>query len=115
MSFITVVLQSEASSSLLILLKKHTGLGFSEIKSCINNKLPLMTANYVNNDEIQKMKNLVEELIVHNKEFEIFEQNGSYTEMLPLKHFMNSFGMSKQISEDRERMDDLLIPEDDES
>nr|WP_154985934.1 hypothetical protein [Paenibacillus xylanexedens] len=60
------------------------------------------------------MKDLVEELIDNDASIQLFEQDGDYKdkEELPLDHFMNSFGMSKQIAEDRERIDDILVEED---
>ncbi len=114
MTKISVTLQSESASNLLMAIKKHTGLGLSEIKTRISNNNPLMEVDYVNNDEMEKMKDLVEDLIKYNANFKLFEQNEDYREELPLEHFMNSFELSRQIAEDRERMDDILVEEDDE-
>lgn len=114
MTRISVALQSETSSKLLMTIKKHTGLGLSDIKTRIDNNTPLMEVDYVNNKEMEKMKDLVEELINNNANFQLFEQDDDYKEELPLEHFMNSFEMSRQIAEDRERMDDILVEEDKE-
>ncbi|MEK3734061.1 hypothetical protein MKX64_16805 [Paenibacillus sp. FSL M8-0334] len=114
MTRISVTLQSETSSKLLMTIKKHTGLGLSDIKTRTDNNTPLMEVDYVNNEEMEKMKDLVEDLIDNDASFQLFEQDGDYKEELPLDHFMNSFEMSRQIAEDRERMDDILVEEDEE-
>lgn len=107
-----MTLQSISNSNLLMIIKKHTGLGISEIRDRISNDKPLMEVNFVNNVEMEKMKDIVEDLIKYNANFKLFEQDEDYKEELPLEHFMNSFEMSRQIAEDRERMDDILIEED---
>ncbi|MBB6020889.1 hypothetical protein HNR77_001951 [Paenibacillus sp. JGP012] len=73
-----------------------------------------MEVDYVNNKEMEKMKDLVEDLIDNDASIQLFEQDGDFKEELPLGHFMKSFGMSRQIAEDRERMDDILVEEDEE-
>lgn len=114
MTRITITLQSKSASNLLMTIKKHTNLGLSDIKNRISNNNYLMEIEYVNNDEMEKMKDLIEDLIKQNADFKLFEQDEDYKEELPLEHFMNSFEMSRQIAEDRERMDDILMEEDDE-
>jgi len=99
-----VTLQSETSSKLLTIIKKHTSLGLSDIKTRTDNHVLLMEVDYVNNEEMERMKDLVEDLIDNDASFQLFEQDGDYKVELPLDHFMNSFEMSKQIAEDRERM-----------
>ncbi|KPV55621.1 hypothetical protein QJ48_32135 [Paenibacillus sp. A3] len=114
MTRIAITLLSGSAGNLLMTIKKHTGLGLSEIKTRISNISPLMEVDYVNNNEMEKMKDLVEDLIQHKANFKLFEQDEDYKEELPLEHFMNSFEMSRQIAEDRERMDDILGEEDNE-
>ena len=107
MTRISVTLQSETSSKLLMIIKKHTSLGLSDIKNRTDNHAPLIEVDYVNDEEMERMKDLVEDLIDNDASFQLFEQDGDYKVELPLDHFMNSFKMSKQIAEDRERMDDI--------
>ncbi|MGG4455519.1 hypothetical protein [Brevibacillus porteri] len=114
MTKITIILQSESTSNLLMTIKKHTALGLSEIKNHISNNIPLMEVEYVDNDEMEKMKGLVEDLIKNKASFKLYEQDEDYKEELPLEHFMNSFELSRQIAKDRERLDDILVEEDDE-
>lgn len=112
MTRIFMTLQSESNSNLLMTIKKHTGLGLSEIKNRIGNNKPLIEVSFANSDEMEKIKDIIEDLNKHNAKFKLFEQDEDYKEELPLEHFMNSFEMSRQIVEDRERMDDSLIEED---
>lgn len=112
MTRIYIKLESGSSSNLLMTIKKHIGLGLSDIKTRINNDSPLMEVDYVNNSEMEKMKDLVGDLIKLNAKFKLFEHDEDYKEELPLEHFINSFEMSRQIEEDRERMDDILVEED---
>ncbi|WGV58796.1 hypothetical protein QIH01_25525 [Brevibacillus brevis] len=114
MTKITIILQSESTSNLLMTIKEHTELGLSEIKNHISNNIPLMEVDYIDNNEMEKMKGLVEGLIKNKANFKIYEQDDDYKEELPLEHFMNSFELSRQIAEDRERLDDILVEEDDE-
>lgn len=112
MTRIYIKLESGSASNLLMTIKKHSGLGLSDIKTRINNDNPLMEVDYVNNSEMEKMKDLVEDLIKLNANFKLFEHDEDYKEELPLEHFINSFEMSRQIEEDRERMYDILVEED---
>ncbi|BAH45439.1 hypothetical protein BBR47_44620 [Brevibacillus brevis NBRC 100599] len=114
MTKITIILQSESTSNLLMTIKKHTAVSLSEIKNHISNNIPLMEVDYVDNDEMEKMRALVEDLIKNKARFKLYEQDEDYKEELPLDHFMNSFELSRQIAEDRERLDDILVEEDDE-
>ncbi|MFF2484320.1 hypothetical protein [Paenibacillus sp. NPDC058071] len=114
MTRISVTLQTESASKLLMNIKKYTGLGLSDIKTRINSNNPLMEADFVNSEDMEKMKELVEELVNNNANFQLFEQDDDYKEELPLEHFMNSFEMSKQIAQNRERMDGILVEEDEE-
>ncbi|MEC0210445.1 hypothetical protein [Paenibacillus ehimensis] len=113
MTRIAITLLSESASHLLMTIKKHTGLGLSEIKTRISHINPLMEVDYVNNNEMEKMKDLVEDLIQHKANFKLFEHDEDYKEELPLEYFMNSFKMARQIAENRERMDEILVKEDD--
>ncbi|MCP1308100.1 hypothetical protein [Paenibacillus tyrfis] len=113
MTRINITLLS-GSAGHLMTIKKHTGLGLSEIKTRISNINPLMEVDYVNINERKKMKDFVEDLIKHKANFKLFEQDEDYKEELPLEHFMNSFELSRQIAEDREKMDEILVEEDDE-
>ncbi|MGG4450226.1 hypothetical protein ABEX29_21435 [Brevibacillus porteri] len=114
MTKITIILQSESTSNLLMTIKKHTALSLSEIKNHISNNSPLMEVDNVNNEEMEKMKGLVEGLIKYKANFKLYDQDEDCKEELPLEHFMNSFELSRQIAEDRERLDDSLVEEDDE-
>ncbi|MFB0843464.1 hypothetical protein [Paenibacillus oleatilyticus] len=112
MTRINITLLSGSAGHLLMTIKKHTGLGLSEIKTRISNINPLMEVDYVNINERKKMKDFVEDLIKHKANFKLFEQDEDYKEELPLEHFMNSFELSRQIAEDREKMDEILVEED---
>src|SRR5690606_12321575 len=94
MTRIFVTLQSESKSNLLMTIKKHTGLGLSEIKKRISNDQPLIDAKFANRYEMQKIKDIIENLNKHNANFKLFEQGEDYKEELPLEHFMNGFEAS---------------------
>jgi hypothetical protein len=110
---ISLVLQTEGNS-LLMMIKRITDLPLSDIKSRIQHKDPLMVVNYLNNDDIEKMRAFVLELLKNKANFKLYEHNDDEMEELPLEHFMNSFGLSRKIAEERERMDELLFDDDED-
>ncbi|CCF12222.1 putative uncharacterized protein [Brevibacillus laterosporus GI-9] len=112
MAKFSLVLNSNINSSLLMTIKKYTGVSFSEIKTNIADKKPIMVVNRRNKEELEKMKDLIQILSKHKVIFRILKQTDSGTEELTLELFMNSFERSRQIAEDRERLDAILVEED---
>ncbi|MFD0590085.1 hypothetical protein ACFQZE_19060 [Paenibacillus sp. GCM10027627] len=109
----TVILRSEVSSHLLMTIKKQTGLGILDIKNRIANRSPIQEFCRRNKDDMRRMKELIEELIRYKVDFCLFKLNVDYEEELSLEQLMNAFELSRQIAEDRERMDAISIEEDD--
>lgn len=112
MATFSLVLNSNINSSLLMTIKKYTGVSFSEIKTNIVDNKPIMVVNRRNKEEPEKMKDLVQILSKHNAIFRILKQTDGGIEELTLELFMNSFERSRQIAEDRERLDAILVEED---
>lgn len=110
----SVVLESDVKGSLLMKIKKYTNLPITEIKSNIKSKNPIMVVNRRNKEEMKKMKELIEELSSINLLFKIFKQTPEGIEELTFTMFMNGIELSRQIADDRERLDALLVEEDDD-
>jgi hypothetical protein len=68
-----------------------------------------MVVDYLNNDDMEKMRALVLELLKNKANFKLYEHNDDEMEEVPLEHFMNSFELSRKIVKERERMDGMVI------
>ncbi|WP_242144310.1 MULTISPECIES: hypothetical protein [unclassified Bacillus cereus group] len=114
MATYSVVLESDVKGSLLMKIKKYTNLPLTEIKSNIKSKSPIMIVNRRDKEEIKKMKELIEEFSSNKLLFKIFKQTSEDIREITFTRFMNGIELSRQIAEDRERLDALLVEEDDD-
>ncbi|EEM16280.1 hypothetical protein COL87_26155 [Bacillus pseudomycoides] len=93
-------------------IKNYTNCSLSEIQSNIKNKYPVMAVNRRNSE---KMKDLIEELSSNKLQFRIFKQTDEGNREITVAVFTNGMETSRQTAKQRERLDALLIEEDDAS
>ncbi|WP_257153270.1 hypothetical protein [Bacillus pseudomycoides] len=73
-----------------------------------------MAVNRRNSEEMEKMKNLIEELSSNKLQFRIFKQTDEGIRGVTVAMFTNGMETTRQIAKQRERLDVLLIEEDDD-
>ncbi|MHA6531858.1 hypothetical protein [Paenibacillus sp. BAC0078] len=95
-------------------IKKIINASLTELKNSITDKKPIVVVNRRNKEEMDKMKYLVEALSTNQVTFRILKHTPMGTEELTPEMFMNSFELSRQIAEERERIDAILIEEDED-
>lgn len=116
MTSVSLVIESEDKiNNLLMIIKRHTNLGLSAIKTCIQNKESIMSVDYLKIDDMEKMRVLVEELLGINVKFKLYEQHNDKIKEFPLQLFMNTFELERQINEEMKLTDDILSEENDEN
>lgn len=110
----SVILESSVKGSLLMKIKNYTNCSLFEIQSNIKNKCPIMSVNRGNSEEMKKMKSLIDELSLNELLFRIFKQTNQGIRELTVTMFTNGMEFSKEIANQREHLDALLIEEDDD-
>ncbi|MGG3521880.1 hypothetical protein ABES33_18565 [Bacillus pseudomycoides] len=115
MATYSVILESSIKGRLLMKIKNYTNCSLSEIQSNIKNKYPVMAVNRRNSEEMEKMKDLIEELSSNKLQFRIFKQTDEGNREITVAVFTNGMETSRQTAKQRERLDALLIEEDDAS
>lgn len=73
-----------------------------------------MAVNRRNSEKMEKMKNLIEELSSNKLQFRLFKQTDEGVREVTIAMFTNGMETSMQIAKQRERLDALLIEEDDD-
>lgn len=73
-----------------------------------------MAVNRRNSEEMEKMKNLIEELSSNKLQFRLFKQANEEIREVTVAMFTNGMETSRKIAKQRERLDALLIEEDDD-
>ncbi|MDM5155476.1 hypothetical protein QUF88_17210 [Bacillus sp. DX1.1] len=100
----------------IVLLRKYTSLGITEIKNKIENKDFFAETDANDTDEMEDLKELVDNLLKLGAEVEIFDSDEyskgvfDYQE-ISHQEFMNNIDQLKEIIEELQNYDDALADE----
>lgn len=114
MSVILIVVEhNEHIMKYLPIVRKHTNLGFSEIKNRIKNGSPILKCNLFNDEEADiKLKNIINELINAGVKIRLFDGEFVKSKEVSVEYLMNRFDRYKEIQRQNEMLDDLMYDED---